>query len=193
MRLKPIEKPRGVAMRLAYRASRKRLGKAITPLKVVYARVPTSLRLGYQITKFMERGLTVDERVRLLVQIHVANLNGCGFCIDIAKAHAMQGIVEMDTVEALPDYATSPRFTTAERAALAYAEEATVNKRVSDATFAELKRHFNEREIVELTLVGAIENFYNLVNLPLEIESDGLCALAARRDGARETGAVAKA
>ena len=39
-------------------------------------------------------------------------------------------------------------------------------------------RGFDEREIAELTLSNAIENFYNLLNLPLEIESDGLEALA---------------
>ena len=66
-----------------------------------------------------------------------------------------------------------------ERAALAYAEEATRQKRVADETFARLQEHFNNREIVEITLLNAIENYYNLINLPLEIESDGLCAIIA--------------
>ena len=68
-----------------------------------------------------------------------------------------------------------------ERAALAYTEEATRHKRVSDATFETLRNHFNEREIVEITWVNALENYYNLINLPLEIESDGLCAIAESR------------
>jgi len=55
---------------------------------------------------------------------------------------------------------------------------------VSDATFAELQRHFNEREIVEITWLNALENYYNLINLPLGIESDGLCAIAERRAAA---------
>jgi alkylhydroperoxidase family enzyme len=57
---------------------------------------------------------------------------------------------------------------------------------VSDATFAELQRHFDEREIAELTLANAIENFYNLLNLPLEVEADGLEALAERAMAYRE-------
>ena len=52
---------------------------------------------------------------------------------------------------------------------------------VSDATFAELAKHFDEREIAELVLANAIENFYNLLNLPLGIEDDGLCAIAEER------------
>ena len=79
---------------------------------------------------------------------------------------------------ALGDYRTSPLFSAQERAALAYVEEATRNKKVSDGTFEELRRHFNEQEIVEITWVNALENYYNLLNVPLEIESDGFCALA---------------
>jgi alkylhydroperoxidase family enzyme len=66
-------------------------------------------------------------------------------------------------------------------AALAYVEEATRHKRVSDATFEELRKHFDEREIVEITWLNAVENYYNLLNVPLEIDSDGFCAFAEAR------------
>ena len=63
-------------------------------------------------------------------------------------------------------------------------EEATRLKRVSDATFKELRRHFDEDAIAQITWLGALENYFNLINLPLEIESDGLCAIAERRKAA---------
>ena len=53
-------------------------------------------------------------------------------------------------------------------------------KTASDATFDELRHHFSDRQIAEITLLNAFENFYNLVNRPLGIESDGLCALVRR-------------
>ncbi len=177
MRLSPIEKPRGAMLRLAYRVSKRRLGKVITPLKVVYARVPRSLKLGYAVNKFMERGLSLDPGLRLLLQTQVAQLNGCGFCVDIARAHADEAALDMDKLGALADYRNDARFSARERAALAYVEEATREKRVSDETFAELQRHFSEKHIVEITLINAVEHFYNMVNLPLKIESDGLCAV----------------
>jgi hypothetical protein len=34
---------------------------------------------------------------------------------------------------------------------------------------------------MEITWVNAVENYFNLINLPLEIESDGLCAIAQAR------------
>lgn len=68
-----------------------------------------------------------------------------------------------------------------QRAALAYADEATRKKRVSEPTFERLRAHFDERGVVEVTLAVATEHFYNLVNLPLEVPADGLEALAERR------------
>ncbi len=70
----------------------------------------------------------------------------------------------------------SPLFEEEERAALAYAEGATRNKQASDETIANLRKHFTEREIVEITLLNTIQNFYNLTNLPLGIGSDTLRA-----------------
>ena len=55
---------------------------------------------------------------------------------------------------------------------------------MGDAIFAALRPHFDEREIVEITWLCAVENSFNLINLPLEIESDGLCAIAERRRSA---------
>src|SRR6185503_5402648 len=101
-----------------------------------------------------------------------------------AKAAGIQRRMTLEKFEALPAYRTSPLFSERERAALVYVEEATRAKRVSDATFADLRRHFNEREIVEITWLNALENYYNLINLPLQIESDGLCAIAERRAAA---------
>jgi len=126
----------------------------------------------------------LDPMLRLLVQHHVARLNGCGFCVDIGRAAAVQHRVDLGKIDAVSEYRGNPLFTERERAALAYVEEATRNKRVADATFEALRRHCDDREIVEITWLCAVENYFNLVNLPLEIESDGLCAIATRRRAA---------
>lgn len=181
MRMKPIEKPRGIPLRLAYWMSERRLGKAITPLKVVYARVPHFLRTGYAISKTMGEGFKLDPALRILLQVHTAQKNKCGFCVDIAHAEAAHDAGILEKAMRVGHYATDPQFSPRERAALRYVEEATVNRRVSDKTYEELTRHFSEEEICEITLVNAIENFFNMVNIPLEIESDNLCAVALAR------------
>jgi alkylhydroperoxidase family enzyme len=184
MRLQPIENPRQLIAKIAYWMTKRRLGKVMTPMKVVYARVPPLFRLAYEEVKIVDGKLSVDPTVNILVRTWAAMINDCSFCVDIAKAVGIQRRMTLEKFEALPAYRTSPLFSERERAALAYVEEATRAKRVSDATFAELRRHFNEREIVEITWLNALENYYNLINLPLQIESDGLCAIAERRAAA---------
>jgi len=82
----------------------------------------------------------------------------------------------------LDNYRTSSKFSEAERAALAFAEEATRNHQVSDETWTAVKRHFTDKQIVELVWLNATENFFNLSNAVLGIGSDDLVGkLIARR------------
>ena len=51
---------------------------------------------------------------------------------------------------------------------------------VDDALFAEVKRHFTEPQIVELTAAIAFENFRSKFNPPLGIEAQGFCMVPKR-------------
>jgi alkylhydroperoxidase family enzyme len=181
MRLEPIEKPKGLMMRIAFWMCRRQLGKVMTPMKVVTTRMPEGLKLSYEMQKLEMKGIRLDPALKFMVTTLAAQINGCGFCVDIARAMVVRERLGMGKFDALMDYRTSPLFSERERAALAYAEEATRHKRVTDTTFETLRKHFNEREIVEITWLNAVENYYNLINLPLQIESDGLCAIAQSR------------
>jgi alkylhydroperoxidase family enzyme len=76
---------------------------------------------------------------------------------------------------AVRDYRTSPLYTEAERAALDFTIEAAAQPNaVTDASFARLKRHWNEGQIVEIVGVIALFGFLNRWNdtmaTPLEEE-----------------------
>lgn len=178
MRLTPIERPPGLLGKLLNFAIRRELGRPITPSQVIYNRVPAAWRITLAFQLFERYGAKLPRELMLLVTTHVAMLNGCAFCQDIKRAVAVRSRLGMRRFDALADWRSSDVFDEREKAALAYVEEATRTKQVSDATFAELAKHFDERGIAELTLLNAIENFYNLLNLPLEVEADGLEALA---------------
>ena len=182
-RLAPIEHPKGFMLRMAYWGMQRQFGKVMTPVKVMNARVPEALKPTAAIVKFSMKGLQLDPSLVLLIGDLASQINGCAFCLDLGRAMALRSHMDMRKLEALMEYKTSPLFTERERAALAYAEEATRNKRVSDATFENLRKHFSEREIVEITWANAIENFYNLTNLPLGIGSDGFCLLQSSKTG----------
>ena len=75
----------------------------------------------------------------------------------------------------------STLFSDAERVALEYAERITyTDQHVDDALFAEVKKHFSEAQIVELTAAVALENFRSKFNPPLGIEAQGFCLVPAR-------------
>ncbi len=80
-----------------------------------------------------------------------------------------------EKIDALADYAASPLYTEAERAALAYADAMTVTGRdVSDELFANLREFYTDDQIVELTEVVAWENASSKFNRALRIPSQGL-------------------
>lgn len=184
-RIDPIDRPPTLLARIASAMMKRQLGKVMTPARVIYNRIPRMYNVSWQLVKLQREGLTIPEELRLLVMVWTGMVNRCAFCVDIGKAQAVQARLSLEKFHALPEWRTSPLFSDAERAALAYAEEATRHKKVEDATFAELRKHWSEREIVEITFVNALENFYNLMNLPLGIEEDGLCALAEARQRRR--------
>lgn len=174
MRIEAVERPRGMATRLAYWMSRRMFGKVLTPLKVIYARKPGLLPLAMHIGRTMEKGLSLEPSLRLLIQVQVARLNGCAFCEDLALAQAVREKLGRAKFDALDDVRTSDAFTPRERAALAFVTEATRDHHVTEAAWAALRGHFSDTEVVEVTWLNAAENYFNLQAHVLEIGSDGL-------------------
>ena len=74
----------------------------------------------------------------MLVRERVARINVCEFCIDIGRYFAIKAGMNEAKFDALEDYATSPLFAEAERAALDYVTELTRDKKVKPETFARL-------------------------------------------------------
>lgn len=174
-RIEPIERPNSLKLKLAYWLSKKKIGKVITPMKVVQARMPNSLSLAQKLVS-VEENLSLPKDLHFYIKSFVATLNGCSFCVDIAKAAAVDD-VDIKKYEDLLRYDSSHVFSDAEKAALKYVEQITLNKEVNDEVFEGLKTHFSDTEIVEITWLNAMENYYNLINKPLNIGSDELCEL----------------
>ncbi len=87
----------------------------------------------------------------------------------------------LDKVADVLTWRESKLFSAAERVALEYAEAITyTDRQVDDALFAELKKHFTEAQIVELTAAVALENFRSKFNPPLGIEAQGFCMVPKR-------------
>lgn len=186
--LPPIERPRGLIMKLVYAMTRRHFGKVLTPLKVHSARLPVAFGSFYGRISSLDKRLTLAPGLAFLIRTQVARLNGCLFCMDIGRWAAVQASQNEAKFDALEQYDTSPLFTDAERAALDYVTELTRDKKVDRTTFDRLSRHFSEREICEIVWLVASEHLYNLTNIGLNIHSDMLCDVTKKeRGGTRVT------
>ena len=193
-KLAPIENPSGLMMKFIYWLSRRQFGKVMTPLKVVFARLPLSFGNYVQKLEKLEQKYELPKYLAVLVRTHVAQLNSCAFCIDIGKLEVIKHFPDQrEKFFNVSSYKTSALFTEGEKAALLFAEELTLHKRISDETFAEAQKHFSERELVEIAWAVTREHIYNLMNLAFDIESDGLCELPEAKMNGRDRAVAATA
>ena len=78
-----------------------------------------------------------------------------------------------DQIRALTFYERSPLFDEREKAVILYAERLTRGAAaLRDDSLQELRKHFGEEQIVELTLVICAANFTNRFNDGLRVEPD---------------------
>ncbi|HTD54899.1 MAG TPA: hypothetical protein VK670_05925 [Silvibacterium sp.] len=175
--LPPIERPRGIVMRLVYAITRRQFGKVLTPLKVFSARLPLDFGLFYAKIGKLDKKLTLPAETILLVRQQVARINICLFCIDIARSFAIKASMNQAKFDALDEYRSSPLFSDAERALLDYVTELTRDRKVDALTFLRLREFYSEREICEVVWLVATEHVYNMTNIGLNIHSDMLCEI----------------
>jgi alkylhydroperoxidase family enzyme len=179
--LAPIEKPKGMINKLVYAGTRRQFGKVLTPVKVVYARMPAAFGMFVSKIAKLDRKLALPPETAMLVRERVARLNQCLFCIDIGRFFTIKAKMNQAKFDAMEEYATSPLFSEAERAALDYVTELTRDKNINPATFERLANHFSERAICEIVWLVASEHFYNMTNIGLNIHSDMLCDIAKKK------------
>jgi alkylhydroperoxidase family enzyme len=79
-----------------------------------------------------------------------------------------------DDLKALAHFATAENFTPAIRAAIQLAENMTRNAHlVSDEDFTELRQYYSEPEIIELTSLIGMVNYFNRFTTALRIDISG--------------------
>ncbi|KWT58960.1 alkylhydroperoxidase [Streptomyces albus subsp. albus] len=100
-----------------------------------------------------------------LVALRVSQINGCGWCVD---AHAKEAAAAGETAVRLSLVAVwreATVFTEAERAALALAEEGTrladAYQGVSDETWAQVRKHYDDDQVAALVTSVAMVNAAN--------------------------------
>ncbi|WP_047608119.1 carboxymuconolactone decarboxylase family protein [Rahnella aquatilis] len=110
---------------------------------------------------------SLDKKIKYLVDIRASQLNHCAFCLDMhVKEAKLHGERELRLYH-VAIWRESPLFSAKEKAALALTEALTRlgEQGVSEALYSELREHFTEVEISELTFSIALINAWNRLQI----------------------------
>ena len=98
-----------------------------------------------------------------LVRARASQINRCGYCLDMHTKDARAEGESEQRLYALSAWRETPFYTERERAALAWTEALTLISQdaVSDELYDQVRKHFSEKEIVDLTLAIVAINGWN--------------------------------
>ena len=141
------------------------------------ALLPDVLRTALPFMRAIYSDGRVSFDLKRLVGMMSSWAGGCQYCVaHTAHGAARLGVAE-EKIAALPNFATSPLYSDAERAALRLAAAAgQVPNATTDADFAVLRLYFDDVQIAEIVATIALFGFLNRWNATLatELESSPL-------------------
>jgi AhpD family alkylhydroperoxidase len=123
---------------------------------------PEPLQAMFALEKYLA-GCGLDHRLLHLLKLRASQINGCAYCIDMHSLDARAVGETEQRLYALDAWRETPFYTDRERAALAWIEAVTLvaQTHVPDSVFAEVKAHFTDQEIIDLTWLATTINAWN--------------------------------
>lgn len=110
----------------------------------------------------------VNRALKELLTMRVSLLNQCEYCLASHTLLARRVGAKDEQIEALAADDLSP-FPPAWQAAFRYTDAMTLHAKVDDETFARLAEHWNAAQIVEITAVVGLFNYFNRFANALDI------------------------
>ena len=108
-------------------------------------------------------GAGLEQSLMELVEMRASQINGCAYCVDLHAADARAAGESERRLAALTVWREVPFFTARERAALEWTEALTLvtSTHVPDTAWNAVREHFDEAEVVDLSLLVATINSWN--------------------------------
>lgn len=173
--------PDNLLGRAARAYSRRTYGDVLAP-GAAMAHHPRMLLADVRFERSVARWDRVHADLKGLAVLAAAATVGCSWCIDFGYWVEHTRGLDPVKLRAVPTWRDSEVFTELERRVLGYAEAMSASPpRVSDEMVAELREHLDEAQLVELTMMVAVENQRSRFNDALGLTSQGFadrCAYA---------------
>jgi len=105
----------------------------------------------------------LERKLLDLAEIRASQINGCAYCIVMHTNDARKHGESDEWMHLLNAWREAPVYSARERAALAWTEAVTMvsDSHVPDDVYVEARRHFSEKELVDLTAAVIAINAWN--------------------------------
>jgi AhpD family alkylhydroperoxidase len=105
----------------------------------------------------------LDHKLIHLLKMRASQINGCAYCIDMHSKDARALGESEQRLYELNAWRETPFYTDRERAALEWTESLTLvsQTHVPDEVYESMKKHFSEKEIVDLSILVSVINVWN--------------------------------
>ena len=132
----------------------------------------------------LKRWNKLDPTLKALAEMAAAVSIGCSWCVDFGYWVKTNEGVDPGKLRDVPRWRDSDVYTDLERRVMAYAEAVTATPpAVTDEMVAGLRRELDDAQLVELTMMVAVENLRSRFNSALGLTSQGFkdrCEIPAR-------------
>jgi len=114
----------------------------------------------------------LEESLLELVKTRASQINGCAWCLDMHTKDARARGETEQRLHLITAWREAPCYSERERAALAWTEAVThiAVQGVPEAVYAEARRHFDEKALVDLTLAIVAINGWNRMNVAFQTQ-----------------------
>ena len=150
---------------------------------------PAAFRAMFGLEKVV-RGCGLEASLLELVKMRASQLNGCAFCLDMHTKELRADGKSEQKLYLLSAWRESPFYTDRERAALAWTEALTLvaEGHVPDEVYEEVREHFSEKELVDLSLAVVAINGWNrlAIGFRSEVGTYQPAAHPAAAEGSRD-------
>ena len=173
-------------VRPVYRRFAEEYGPFLNQVKV-FAHRPPALKHIMGLLMDLADEAVLPKRYLEIVLVVVSKLNECTYCV----AHHAPRLIE----QGLPPGSVEnilaeqvPHFDKVDMVVRDFAIQVTEKpQKIGDAIFADMREHFSEEQIVELTLRTALCGFFNRFNDALRIEvEEGVVEEMLAKDASKE-------
>ena len=160
--------------KIFYRVAKRRFGEVPEPFAVAAHHPRLMVANAVHETLLQSASKKLPANVRELAVFWTARTIGCSWCVDFGSMLQRLDGLDVDRLKDIDNYATSPRYTDDERAAIAYADAMTTDPHtVTDEQVADLRRRFGDDGVIELSYQIGVENMRARMYSALGITEQG--------------------